>query len=239
MTKRRSFLGWLGGLLAGGAAKPVVAKAVAGPPASIDDIPQALLADLTTACTRDGAVHVETLLSALGSHAGFGCQMAVRAMVSNGMIPARDAFVVVRTKDGGSYYFGDQLNQPLLEAGMSVWNQVISAARQAGAKTLPSIDDVVDFVAASVGSDAFGSLRVAAAYQPFEKPVDSLKRLWPAAERKMTAMGYNAKFTGWYFAGAAQKVIVNSSHTLDPAIAAQIVLEAAVAMAKIDPKILA
>ena len=61
-----------------------------------------------------GRIHVETLLSALGAMAGFGCQIAVREAVKAGQLNPESALVEVTTNDGGTYYFGDQINQPLL-----------------------------------------------------------------------------------------------------------------------------
>jgi len=177
----------------------------------------------------------ETLLSAVGACAGFGCQMMVREAVRRGLIPAKQAFVVVQTKDGGTYYYGDQLNQPLLEAQMSVWAQVAGAVQSLG-KTPPDIHDIARFVASSLGGDAFGTLRVAPAHQPSEKPIESLRRQWPNVQTWLQETGFNPMFTGWYFGSAAQKLILESKETLDPVIAAEIVMESAVAMSKIDPK---
>jgi len=42
--------------------------------------------------------------------------------------------------------------------------------------------------------------------------------------------------TGWYFAGAAQTVIIDAKEVIDPALAYRIVMEAAVAMSKVDPR---
>ncbi len=177
----------------------------------------------------------ETLLSVIGACAGFGCQMMVREAVRRGKIPEKQAFVVIQTQDGGVFYFGDQLNQPLLEAPMSVWAQVAGAVQSLG-KIPPDIHDIVRFVASSVGGDTFGSLRVAKDHQPSEEPIESLRRQWPNGQAWLRETGFDPMFTGWYFGTAAQKIILSAKDSLDPVVAAQIVMEAAVAMAKIDPK---
>ena len=60
--------------------------------------------------TGEPGIHVETLVAVLGAMAGFGCQVAVReAIVGRGKMPLRQALLEVKTKDGGTYYVGDQL----------------------------------------------------------------------------------------------------------------------------------
>ena len=57
-----------------------------------------LLAMFETAyADEQGRVHVETLLSALGACAGFGCQIAVREAIKAGRIDPRGALMVVET----------------------------------------------------------------------------------------------------------------------------------------------
>lgn len=126
------------------------------------------------------------------------------------------------------------MNQPLLEAPISVWALVAGAVQKAGGKT-PDIDDIVKFVAESIGSTNFGTLRVAEAYQPKDAPFDALQRQCSKSDQTIKSMPHNTTFTGWYFALAAQKVILQDKERFDPSVAGQIVMEAAVSMAKIDP----
>ncbi len=222
----------MGGLVAGAG---LMLAASARAEGAIDQIAAQLLQDFEADYGQD---HPETLLCALGAHAGFGCQMAVWEAVRRGAIPRAKAFVVVTTTDGGTYYYGDTLNQPLLEAKISVWGLVAGAAQKAGAKDLPDIHEIVAFVAGSVGGPAFGTIRVPAAHQPAEKPFDTLKNHWAAAAKRLQDMDYNPMFTGWYFASAAQRIILDPKVNLDPALATRIVMEAAVSMSKIDPVLL-
>ena len=201
------------------------------------DTNAAVLADLKASCRKDGAVHVPTLLSALGAHAGFGCQMAVRHAVKDGKIAAKDAFVEVETKDGGTYYFGDHLNQPLLIVEASVYRQVGTGAVEAGAKALPDMKEIVTYVAQTIGGPEFGRLRVAPEVQPIELPVDSLRRLWVQEAALLTRMNYDPYFTGWYFGSAARSFIAKSKD-LPPETAFRIVMESAAAMSKIAPAII-
>lgn len=183
-----------------------------------------------------GRVHVETMLSALGALAGFGCQMAVREAVKAGRLNPDGALVEVTTKDGGTYYFGDQINQPLLEAPISVWKLIAGAAQHAGAKELPDILEIVRHVSASVGGGGFGVLTVDAKNQPHEAPIEALKTYWPSSHALIRSLNGYPIMLGWFFAGAAQGVIVDARQVIDPALSCRIVMEAAVAMSKVDPR---
>lgn len=183
-----------------------------------------------------GRVHVETMLSALGALAGFGCQMAVRAAVKAGRLNPDGALVEVTTNDGGTYYFGDQINQPLLEAPISVWKLIAGAAQHAGARELPDIIEIVKHVSATVGGGGFGVLTVDTKNQPHEAPIEALKTHWQSAYTLIRSLSGDPIMTGWYFAGAAQSVIVDVRQVIDPALSCRIVMEAAVAMSKVDPR---
>lgn len=183
-----------------------------------------------------GRVHVETMLSALGAMAGFGCQIAVRAAMKAGRINPDGALVEVTTHDGEIYYYGDQINQPLLEAPISVWKLIAGAAQHAGAGELPDIIEIAKHVSATVGGGGFGVLTVDAKNQPHEAPMEALKTYWQPSYALIESLSGDPIMTGWYFAGAAQGVIVDARQVIDPALSCRIVMEAAVAMSKVDPR---
>jgi len=181
-------------------------------------------------------MHIETLLSALGALAGFGCQVSVReVLVKTGRMPLESAFVIVRGVDGGRYFMGDILNQPLLIAPVSVWSLVAGAVQHTGAP-LPDINDIVRRTVSSIGSRDFGTLSVPKDHQPGEQPIETLKKQWAGCYKALKTLNGDPFFTGWYFALAAQILILKGRTIIDPTLAGQIVMESAVAMAKIDPK---
>lgn len=201
---------------------------------AISDIAVKVLTDVKMSCRKDGAMHVPTVLSALGAHAGFGCQMAVRHAVKQGLISEKDAFIDVETADGETYYFGDNINQALLVVEASVYRQVATGAIKAGAKVLPDMKEIVGHVAKTVGGPEFGRLRVPPEAQPVELPIESLKRLWSQEEALLVQAKYDPLFTGWYFGTAARNFIAQST-AVAPETAFRIVMESAVAMSKINP----
>ncbi|MCE3233205.1 MAG: hypothetical protein K0R98_1462 [Rickettsiaceae bacterium] len=198
-----------------------------------------ILNELIVRYKDERGVHTETLLSCLGALAGFGCQIAIRnGLIKTGQYTEDTAFVVVKTKDEEKYFFGDMLNQPLLEAKTSVWSMVAGAAQSVGSNKLPDICEIAQYVASSVGSDNFGKLRVIEEHQPQEQPIESLKKHWPSMYTQINSYNADQLFLGWHFGLAAQKLIVMTKDVLDPDLAVKIVMESAVAMAKIDPKII-
>ncbi len=200
-----------------------------------DDLVVMLFAEL-----RDSSgVHVETALATLGALAGFAGQMAIReAFVKTGTMPENKAFAVVKTKNGETYYFGDLLNEILFEnkpGNFSIYSLVAGAAQQSGAKELPEIKDIAGYGARTVGSDAFGIPRLPPEHMPSEPPIELLDKFWNPVRNFLVTNVQSPPQWPLVLALAAQKVIVMSKGTIDPALAAKIVMEVAIPMAKVDP----
>jgi hypothetical protein len=183
--------------------------------------------------------HIESVLSGLGASAGFGCQMAIReAFVKTGKVPEERAFVVVGTKDGKKFYFGDFLNQPLLNTNqISVWTLVAGGAIKAGSTTnsLPNISEILKHNASTIGTQEFGLPRLPKDHYPKELPTDALRSTWKDVESIQKKYQIDPQFWGWIPAEAAQQVILQYQDKLDPSLAAKIVMEAALPMSKVDP----
>ncbi|MCC8190947.1 MAG: hypothetical protein LIP77_10010 [Planctomycetes bacterium] len=203
---------------------------------------------VVTGCGSAGRLDYPTVFSALGALAGFGCQTAVReGLIARNKLVERNAFAIADCSDGRKFYFGDVLNQPLLEYRQSVYGIISEAVKQAGGGVLPDREDVVRAVARSMGTKNFGVLTVHRRYQPKELPLNSLKRFWPemsAAIRAREEDGppYYAAVdpleTGWIFAAVAARLILGKKGSLPAETAGAIVIEAAVAMSKIAPGLL-
>ncbi len=213
-------------------------RAVGDKPLPPDLVARGMLSAFESAYTHkmsDGrpGIHIETLLSALGAMAGFGCQVAVRkVLVKTGRMPLESAFVIV---NGARYFMGDQLNQPLLMARVSVWSLVAGAVHHVGAP-LPDINDIIRRTVSAIGSADFGRLSVPDDHQPLEQPIETLKKQWAGCYEVLKSLDADPFFMGWYFALSAQLLIIKGKTIIDPTLAGQIVMESAVAMAKIDPK---
>jgi hypothetical protein len=213
-----------------GTGKPYDAQKVS------DELVQILFAELKD---KNG-IHAETALAALGALAGFSVQMALReTLVKPGKMPEDKVFVIVKTKIGESFYLSDLTNEGLFGAQpgvYSVYALVGGGAQKAGAKELPDNIEIRKYVAGTIGSDKFGIPRVPAEHKPHARPIELLGKFWNPV-RNLLVLNVQAPLQWPLVLGlAAQKVIVMSKDSLDPAMAYRLVMETAVAMAMIDPR---
>jgi hypothetical protein len=214
-------------------------------PLAADDLSSTLLTWLTGELREGKHVQHEAVLCALGALSGYAAQQAIReAVVKPGKLSLDQAFVVIETRSGEVFFFGDLLNAVIVskdaaqggarESGhASIWKIVSSAGYEAGALNLPDVTDMIKHCAATVGSQDFGIPRVPEAHMPEIMPREALSRFWHAARRKLT--GSEPMSWPLHLALAAHKLIVDIKDQVRPDIAVQIVMEAAVPMSKIDP----
>ena len=210
---------------------------------TIDDLSNGLIAWLSDELRVGKRVQPESVLCALGALAGYAAQQAIReAVVRPGKLALDQAFVVIETRSGEVFFFGDLLNAVLVskdgaqsaEHGhASIWKVVSSAGYEAGALNLPDVTDMIKHCAATVGSQDFGIPRVAEAHMPEILPHEALSRFWNTTRRKL--VGTEPMSWPLHLAMAAHKLIVDLKDTIRPDIAVQIVMESAVPMSKIDP----
>jgi hypothetical protein len=186
----------------------------------------------------------EAVLCALGALAGYAAQQAIReALVKTGKLSLDQAFVVIETRSGEVYFFGDLLNAIIVakdgadaaknSGHASIWKIVSTAGYEAGALNLPDVTDMIKHCAATVGGEDFGIPRVPNAHMPEILPRDAVSRFWPATRRKLA----DAEPMSWplHLAMAARTLIVDLKDAVRPDIAVRIVMESAVPMSKIDP----
>jgi hypothetical protein len=199
------------------------------------DIVEMLFAELGDS----SGVHVETALATLGALAGFSAQMAIReAFIKTGKVAEDKAFVVVGTKNGETYYMGDLLNEILFEnkpGNISVYSLVAGAAQHSGAKELPDIKDIAGYVAGTLGTSAFGVPRLPPQHMPRMPAVELLDKFWNPMRNFLAVSVPSPGLWPLIIGHAAQNVILKAKGIIDPGLAAKIVMETAISLAKIDP----
>ncbi|MGH6891795.1 MAG: hypothetical protein ACREEP_06015 [Dongiaceae bacterium] len=206
-------------------------------PPLAEDMPGKLVAWLSDELRSGRQVSYEAVLCALGALAGYSAQQAIReTVVKPGKLGLDEAFVVIETRSGEAYFFGDLLNAIIVAKDpkqLSIWKIVSDAGYEAGAINLPDVTDMIKHCAASVGGPEFGLPRLPEAHMPSILPREAVNRFWPTARRRLEGSGPMS----WplHFAMAAHKLIVEMKDTIRPDIAVRIVMEAAVPMSKIDP----
>jgi len=175
-------------------------------------------------------VHIESLLCALASVAGYSCQAALRAQATSRGLPEESLLVVVSATDGKKYFFGDHLNRLLAESQYSVWSVSGGGAQAAGCVTLPDLSEIFKHNSSAVGTEQFGKPRVPAHHMPHEPPIAYVRSLWPRLEPFVRTFCPNPEHWPILLSLSIQEVIVMGKSLLDPCLALQLVMESAIPM---------
>jgi hypothetical protein len=182
-------------------------------------------------------VHVESMFVALGAVAGYGCQIAARLAPPQVIIadPGRTPWAEARGADGKTYYFGDAPNHYLLEAPDSFWNVAAGIIGQIGTQPVPDHREIAAHVAATVGGPEFGAIRFPPGTSAAHAPWDYLTALWPEVRVRLDQGGLAPTEWPVGFGITAQIALLAAEEIIEPAAGLAITMEAAVAMAKVDP----
>lgn len=193
-----------------------------------------VFACLTARLKKDGRVHVESMLCALGALAGYACQVQLRAQARAAGLPEVSAFHVVTAGDGKRYLFGEPLNGLLAGPRLSIWTVCSGGMGIASKAALPDPDAIFQHVAASVGSAAFGVPRLPPAHQPAQMPLAYLKALWPVVGPIAARHCPDRALWNALFCAALKRTLRVAQGTIAPELASRLVMESAVAMSKVD-----
>ncbi|WP_119302433.1 hypothetical protein [Dongia deserti] len=210
-------------------------------PLVADDLSNELLEWLKEELRRGRSIQHEAVLCSLGALAGYAAQQAIReTLVKPGKMTLDQAFVVIETRSGEVFFFGDLLNEIIVdkhglrgEGHSSIWKVVSEGGHAAGAINLPDVNNMIKHCAATVGHEEFGIPRVPDVHMPDILPREAVSRFWAATRRKLA--GTEPMSWPLHLAMAASALIVELKSAIRPDIAVQIVMEAAVPMSKIDP----
>ena len=182
-------------------------------------------------------IHCETLLTAIGALAGYAAQQALwEGMVKPGKLAIAQAFKVVETPSGATYFFGDTLDSLLTSMEpkhVSVWKIVAGGVLTTGGEHMPNVNDLLRHCAATAGTSAFGLPRLPDDHLPSILPRAAVERFWPGA-RLLLSLSEPLQWP-MLMAHAAQKLMLAMKGSIAPDLAVKIVMEAAVPMSRVDP----
>lgn len=181
-------------------------------------------------------VHAESLLCTAGALAGYACQSAVRDLAVLQGVPAGQVFVTVQDAAGRSYLFGDRLNGPLLEDGLSVWSVVAGAAGTLGrADEVPDVVEIVRTVSATLGRPEWGRSLLPAGSALQAAPAELLAAMWPMTSGVVRALTADPALWHVAYAAAAAALLewVVGHGTLSVRDGVTITMESAIAMSKV------
>ena len=184
----------------------------------------------------DRGVHVESLLTSLGAVAGFACQVAARhGLRSVSAAHWASPWVEVQGADGSRYYFGDAINDSLLEGPFSLWAVAAAVMPQVGDQPPPDIIEIVRHVTSTVGGGGFGAIRFPAESSAGDSPVEYVRHFWPGLQPRLERHLSDHKHWPLAFGLAAQRAVAMTKDVVEPRTALAILMESAVSMSKLDP----
>lgn len=189
---------------------------------------------LINSLQTENGVHIESILCALGSLAGYSCQISLRAQAAQQGLPEYSVFDIIKTKDGKQYFFGNQLNELLVELPDSVWSLLAGAAQEIGCKNLPDITNIFKHAAQTVGEISFGIPQLPDEHKPHNLPIQYLITYWPSIFLLVKQFCHMPSEWPIAFSFAVQQVILMSDKVIDTKMAMLIVMESAIYMSKID-----
>ena len=205
--------------------------------AGLGDTPTRIADWLMRELKDQRGIHCETLLTAIGALAGYAAQQALwEGMVKPGKLAIAQAFKVVETPSGATYFFGDTLDSLLVSMEpkhVSVWKIVAGSALTAGGEHLPNVNELLRHSAATAGTSAFGLPRLPDDHLPSILPRAAVERFWPGA-RLLLSLSDPLQWP-LLMAHAAQKLMLAMKGSISPDLAVKIVMEAAVPMSRVDP----
>jgi hypothetical protein len=193
----------------------------------------AIVERILSTMSDDKGVHVESAFAALGSLAGYACQQsALKEMKSNKSTGGEDAIVTISDEQGNHYYYGNGINQPLLEDKLSVWS-LVGGAVQSYDGTLPDVNAIVEHTTASIGTPEFGQPRLPEDHPIRYTPIQCLELWQPLKTEILDNLPVPAGDWGMAYALAIQSLMDQAKEVLSPSIAGLIVMECAVPMSKV------
>jgi hypothetical protein len=187
-----------------------------------------------------GIVQPESVLTGLGALAGFSAQMAIRkAVIEPRQMDPDTVLSEVVTKNGEKYYFGDLLNWIVFEnlgaPPYSIWAYVRDAVPESEWGQLPDMGEILGYAARSIGTARFGVPRLPASHMPLVLPRAALHEHWGEVQRELGASNRAPSDWPYDLAFAVQWQMLTSRDHLTLPLAAQVVMEAAIPMSKVDP----
>ena len=166
------------------------------------------------------AAHAPTQLAAHGALAGFAAQqMLLREGGSSWAQPKR----------------AEHLDRLLLSESHrdgSLWFRLREAAAEVGAQHLPDPNKLLQATLRCVGTTQFGQLTLPLEYKLSQQPQSSLTRLWPVVASDVGGVAPEL------FAAVCARRVVIDHRVVPPHVALRIVMQAALAMALIEPRII-
>jgi hypothetical protein len=177
------------------------------------------------------------LLGILGATGGFACIVAAMDVYKgSGLEASTVGLATVADDRGRTYYFGDLPNQSLWDHELALLSLTLGIAQAQGAAvTSEMVTETAAHVARSIGGSEFGIPRLPQAHMPGDLPINYVKHCWPDIRASLDFYEVPVPHRPTALGFAVQKAILAGESVIDPKTAAQVVIEYAMPMAKLDP----
>ncbi len=188
--------------------------------------------------SNDRGARIEDMLAILASTGGYACIVAaLHAAGRDGATLEAAGIVTVESADGRHFLFGDLPNRFLLESELALLSLALGGAQACGGQvSLEMVHQVMKHVAGSVGTSAFGVPVVPSPHEPGDLPSNYVRHLWSRVVECLDLYEVPVEGRPAAIGFAIQHAIDAGKQALDPTLAARIVVECAVPMAKLDPR---
>ena len=190
---------------------------------------------LMSASETEQGVHVETLLVSLGALGGFACQIAARHALLNGPGDWDSPWVIAEGGDGRLYFLGDAINHYLLEDRLSLWSLAAGIIPRISDKPVPDVIPIVRHVSGTIGGEDFGQVRYPEGTSAGDTPINYVRHWFAEVQDMIQRLGVEPTEMPVLFGLAAQDVLSLVRQVVDPVVGLELLMESAVAMAKVDP----
>jgi hypothetical protein len=190
---------------------------------------------LMSASETEQGVHVETLLVSLGALGGFACQLAARHALLGGPRDWESPWVIAEGGDGRLYFLGDAINHYLLEDRLSLWSLAAGIVPRISDRPVPDVIPIVRHVSGTIGSEMFGQVRYPEGTSAGDLPINYVRHWFPEVWDLVQRLGLEPVEAPIAFGLAAQDVLSLVRQVVDPVVGLELLMESAVAMAKVDP----
>ncbi len=191
---------------------------------------------LMSASETEQGVHVETLVVSLGALGGFACQLAARhLLVREGARGWESPWVIAEGGDGRLYFLGDAINHFLLEDRFSFWSLAAGIMPSISDRPVPDVIPIVRHVSGTIGSEAFGQIRYPEGKSAGDLPINYVRHWYPDLHDIIARLGLDPTEAPILFGLAAQDILSLVRQVIDPVVGLEMLMESAIAMAKVDP----
>ena len=193
---------------------------------SVERATALVIAQIVTVLGGRTAAHVPTMHAALGALAGFACQQTL--LLEGGTKWAQP----MRAEHLDCMLLNDQPRDG------SLWAGLCAAAGSVGSQHLPDADKLLQSTLRCVGTSQFGRITLPLEYKLMLQPQEALIALWAPMCDRLRAAGASAEALPRLFAAVSAQHVVIENRSVPPHVALRIVMQAALAMALIEPRII-